>query len=105
VKLMTDTRPPRKAKKLATQQSVDLAIWAISDMMRRGNLTSGDEQLKQNRSAIIVMLLGDGAKRRVDPEAAEGSRSQGGKTCCGRMTACCRRGWLPIARPLRYRAE
>ena len=32
---------PEKSTKLATQQSVDSAIWAICDVVRRGNLSSG----------------------------------------------------------------
>jgi type I restriction enzyme M protein len=70
---MTDTRPPRKAKILATQQSVDSAIWAICDVMRRGNVTSAKEYVAELTWILFLRILDETEAREEQVAGALGT--------------------------------
>src|SRR4051794_13505095 len=50
-------KTPERGKKLATQQSVDSAIWAICDVMRRGNVTSAKEYVAELTWILFLRIL------------------------------------------------
>src|SRR3954452_3262800 len=56
------------SKKLSTQQSVDSAIWAICDVMRRGNVTSAKEYVAELTWLLFLRIL-DETETREEMEA------------------------------------
>jgi hypothetical protein len=52
-------RAPRigNGKKLATQQSVDAAIWSICDVMRRGNVANRKVEVDMRTPAELLDLI------------------------------------------------
>ncbi len=48
---------PKLAKKLATQQSVDAAIWSVCDIMRRGNVASALQYVPELTWILFLRIL------------------------------------------------
>lgn len=59
---------PTKSKRLATQQSVDAAIWSICDIMRRGNVASALQYVPELTWILFLRIL-DETEDREEQEA------------------------------------
>src|SRR5437762_12857553 len=55
-------------KKLVTQQSVDAAVWAICDIMRRGNVASALQYVPELTWILFLRIL-DESETREEMEA------------------------------------
>src|SRR5215217_3624514 len=66
------TKPtaPTNGKKHTTQQSVDVAIWSVCDIMRRGNVASALQYVPELTWILFLRIL-DETEDREAMEAAE----------------------------------
>jgi type I restriction enzyme M protein len=64
----TDRDGTKNGKKLATQQSVDSAVWAICDIMRRGNVASALQYVPELTWILFLRIL-DESEAREEMEA------------------------------------
>ncbi|MEQ1776679.1 MAG: N-6 DNA methylase, partial [Burkholderiales bacterium] len=81
----TDQKPDSRArgngkaangnsKKLATQQSVDAAIWSICDIMRRGNVASALQYVPELTWILFLRILDETEDREASEAEAVGAR-------------------------------
>src|SRR4051812_24878307 len=61
-------------KKLATQQSVDAAIWSICDIMRRGNVASALQYVPELTWVLFLRILDETEDREAVEAEAVGTR-------------------------------
>jgi type I restriction enzyme M protein len=83
--MIRENRVKSGNKQLATQQSVASAIWAICDVMRRGNVTSAKEYVAELTWILFLRFL-DETETREEAEAGAMGHSY----------------MLPIGRPYRW---
>src|SRR5438034_5470498 len=62
------------AKKHATQQSVDAAIWSICDVMRRGNVASALQYVPELTWILFLRILDETEDREAQEAEAVGVR-------------------------------
>src|SRR5436190_23936236 len=68
------TNGPPTAKKHATQQSVDAAIWSICDIMRRGNVASALQYVPELTWILFLRILDETEDRQALEADAVGRR-------------------------------
>src|SRR5438309_7259412 len=60
-------------KQLVTQQSVDAAVWAICDIMRRGNVASALQYVPELTWILLLRILDETEEREAMEAAALGN--------------------------------
>src|SRR3954466_1378930 len=69
---MAKSRRDSNGKKLATQQSVDAAVWSICDVMRRGNVASAIQYVPELTWILFLRILDE-----TETEEAEEAEAVG----------------------------
>src|SRR5665213_486042 len=64
----------KRSKNLATQQSVDSAIWSVCDIMRRGNVASALQYVPELTWILFLRILDETEDREALEAEAVGAR-------------------------------
>jgi len=66
--------PKEPAKKLATQRSVDQAVWSVCDIMRRGNIASAIQYVPEITWLLFLRILDETEDREANEAEATGAK-------------------------------